>query len=166
MNEFYSRIVKLNSDICVGVHILMLLLCLERHRSSTVSDERSTREADNLELDGLLAVGRGLGVHDVEGQRIQQVRSWVKVNTYFISVTSENSLQISQVFLIIIAGSTVFLAEFCCRNGQSKMLKNTKNLFVIELPYWWDLHAIQPNVDHVNILHTTNDMVLHLYTTM
>ena len=81
MIESYSQIVNLNSDVCVGVHILMLLLCLERHRSSTVSDERSTREADNLDLDGLLAVGRGLGVHDVEGQRIQQVRSRFNLNT-------------------------------------------------------------------------------------
>ena len=60
----------------------MLLLCLERHQNN--ADERATKEGDKLELDGLLAVGRGLGVHDVEGQRIQQVRSWVKVTMYSV----------------------------------------------------------------------------------
>lgn len=52
-------------------------MCLERHQNRAGSEEglRKEGEEEDLQLDHILAVGRGLGVHDVEGQRIQQVRS-------------------------------------------------------------------------------------------
>jgi len=53
------------------------LSCLERLKSPEGSGDGSRKEGEeeDLQLDHILAVGRGLGVHDVEGQRIQQVRS-------------------------------------------------------------------------------------------